>query len=127
MALAVTILGLIAVIAGVLFLVKAVFARTKQAFKPPRAHEQFDTRLLAALENRRTDARLGLVLIASGSLLAAPYFLGIDRAPSTLTTLACAFVLFLSAHSRYARQLRASQPERFKALISTTVFGPPES
>jgi hypothetical protein len=57
-------------IAGVLFLVKAVFARTKQAFKLPRAREQFDYRLSAALQDRRTDARLGIVLIASGSLLA---------------------------------------------------------
>jgi len=95
--------------------------------KLPRAREQFDYSLLAALENRRTDARLGIVLIASGSLLAVPYFLGIDLAPTTLTTLACTLVLFLSAHSRYARQLRATQPERFKAPISTTVFGPPNS
>ena len=104
--------GVIAVIVGMVLILKALFLRAQKRFQSASATVTHDARQFALLNNGRIDTRLGMVLVVAGSTVALPEFLGLTLAPTTLTILACLLIGFLSAYSRYARQLRASQPER---------------
>src|ERR1700730_14146576 len=101
------ILGVMALIAGVLVIVTALAWPPKipiPAAAP--ADTQQDASRFAAMDNRRIDTRFGLVLIVSGSLLALPQLLGFNLAPTTFTILGLMLGFFMIAHSGYSKQLR---------------------
>jgi hypothetical protein len=116
-----TVFGLVAAIAGAILIMKALFWSTKTSLpSTPVTEEQRKARLFAVLDNRRIDTRLGLFLLVSGSILAAPYFMGFVLPPTALTILALILLCFVTAHSRYAKQLRATQPDRFGDVSTKT-------
>ena len=101
--------GVLGLIAGVMLIVKALFLRVKKrlASERPGPPPEF-----AELNKGRSETRLGLVLIGSGSVLALPEYLGLSLRPTTLTILAFLLIMFLTAYSRYTKQMRAAKPER---------------
>lgn len=120
-----TVFGVIAAIAGAVLIMKALFWRTK-ATLPSIAltEEQRKARLFSVLDNRRIDTRLGLFLVVTGSILSVPHFIGLVLPPTAVTILVLILLCFLTAHSRYAKQLRATQPDRFGQLLTKTAATP---
>ena len=94
-----------------ILILKAVLSRSALAAQSDySADARSENPGYAALDNRRIDTRLALVLLVAGSILALPEFIGVTLAPTTLVILASVLVLFVNAYSRYARQMRATQP-----------------
>ena len=120
-----TVFGAIAAIAGAILIIKALFWSPKVSLPSIAVtEEQRKAGLFVVLDNRRIDTRLGLFLVVTGSILAAPYFMGFVLSPTALTILALIVLCFLTAHSRYAKQLRATQPDRFGHLSTKTAERP---
>jgi hypothetical protein len=120
-----TVFGVIAAIAGAVLIMKALFWSAKASLPSiALTEEQRKAGLFAMLDNRRIDTRLGLFLVVTGSILAVPYFIGFALPPTALTILALILLCFLTAHSRYAKQLRATQPDRFGQLSTKTAPTP---
>ena len=100
-------------------MLKALISRIRPASQAEHiADSRSETPGFVALDNRRSDMRLALVLLVGGLTLALPALIGVTLAPTTLVILASLLVLFVSAYSRYARQMRASRPEPIRDLRS---------
>lgn len=115
-------LGLIAVIAGAVIIAKAIVSTTDETLVTRGAKDTGAySPLFAVLDDQRIDVSLGLSLIVFGSILVLLYFAGLALEPATVTILAFLVLIFLTAYARYARHLRATQPQRFAALLARIV------
>jgi hypothetical protein len=99
-------LGLLTFVAGSALIAKASFARTARAFWPRPTLIDKDP---IATSPHGDDMRFGMVLTVFGSILALPDMMGASLAPTTLTILGGVLALFVSAYTRYAKQLAASR------------------
>ena len=119
MSVSVTVLGIIALIGGLLMVLRSLLAPARSA----RA-SRFDARKAYGGKNQRFDVRLGVVLLMAGVILAAPHLFGLEYERVTLTIVAFFFFVFVSAYSRYSKQMRAPQPERYTESLSASEVQP---
>ena len=120
-----TLLGGTAFVAAAILILKAMFSRGRPAIQSARtADDQREAVGYAALDNRRIDMRLALVLLVAGAILALPELMGVTLSPTTLVIVASLLALFVNAYSRYAKRLRAGQPGPIPALYSRDAAEP---
>ena len=100
----VTVLGIIALIGGLLMILRSLLSPARLAYA-----SRSDGR-----EPYRFDVRLGVVLLMAAVILATPHLFGLEYERVTLTIVGFFFLVFVSAYSRYAKQMRAPQPRRYR-------------
>lgn len=117
-----TALGLIAVCAGAAVITKAHIATSDESLVALGVKDiRTNSSLFALLDNQRINTSLGLSLTIMGSIALLLHFTGLALTPATVTILAFLVLIVLIAYGLYARQLRATQPQRFAALLARIV------
>ena len=107
----ITVLGVAALIGGLLIVLRALLA-------PSRSRRTGNSDAGYGRDNQRFDVRFGVILLITAAILLTPHFFGLEYRPVTLAVLGFFFFLFVIAYSRCAKQMSAPRPERYTELVS---------